>query len=386
MSVRRRICFVLPSLAGGGAERAAVHILNALDGRQWDRSMYLFDRVGPYLDDVSPDIRLSAGTDHSRVGRWQALRRFIRDTKPEIVVSFLSYFSVLSAARAARVGARVVFNQQTPMSAFLQDDDYPWRGRWHRRVFSMVTRAGYAAADLVVTTSRGVASDLQTAFGVSADHVRVIPNPVDIEAVVQAAAEPLDAAFAAQWTAPVIVAAGRLAEAKNYPLLLDAVALLRQRVPARLFILGQGELEGVMRARIAERGLNEAVVLCGFQKNPWKFIAKADVFALSSHYEGFGNVLVEAMACGVPVVATASAGTRDIVRDGVDGLLVERHDAALVADALASVLGDASLREALANEARDGARRFSLPTVAAQYDEVFGSLACPPKPWRRRVA
>ena len=371
---RSKICFVLPSLAGGGAERAAVHILNALDGQQWDRSMYLFDRVGPYLDEVSPEIRLSSGTDQSRFGRWQALRRFIRDTRPEIVVSFLSYFSVLTAVRAAGVGSRVVFNQQTPMSAFLEDGDYPWRGRWHRRVFSMVTRAGYAAADLVVTTSRGVASDLQTAFGVSADHVRVIPNPVDIDAVVRAAAEPLDAAFAAQWQSPVIVAAGRLAEAKNYPLLIDAVALLRQRVPARLFILGQGELEDAIRARIAELGLTDAVVLCGFQKNPWKFIAKADVFALTSHYEGFGNVLVEAMACGVPVVATASAGTRDIVRDRQDGELVQHHTADAVAAALMRVLGNEEVRHRLADEARVGATRFALPRVAAQYDLVFAGL------------
>ena len=374
MKRRRKVCFVLPSLAGGGAERAAVHILNALDGQQWDRSMYLFDRVGPYLDEVSPEIRLSSGTDPSRFGRWQALRRFIRDTRPEIVVSFLSYFSVLTAVRAAGVGSRVVFNQQTPMSAFLEDGDYPWRGRWHRRVFSMVTRAGYAAADLVVTTSCGVASDLQTAFGVSADHVRVIPNPVDIDAVVRAAAEPLDAAFAEQWQSPVIVAAGRLAEAKNYPLLIDAVALLRQRVPARLFILGQGELEGAIRARIAERGLTDAVVLCGFQRNPWKFIGKADVFALTSHYEGFGNVLVEAMACGVPVVATASAGTRDIVRDGQNGVLVQAHTAEAVAAALATVLGDRARRVQMSSSAREHSRSFALNVVASEYDSLFRGL------------
>jgi len=383
---RKRICFVLPSLAGGGAERAAVHILNALDERQWDRSMYLFDRVGPYLDEVAPAIRVSAGTVHSRWGRWQALRRYLRETRPEIVVSFLSYFSVLTAARAAGVGARVVFNQQTPMTAFLADGDYPWRGRWHRRVFSLVTRTGYAAADLVVATSRGVAEDLQAAFGVNPAHVCVVPNPVDLDRVAAAAQEPLEDEFQAQWTSPVIVAAGRLAEAKNYPLLIDAMALLRQRMPAKLFILGQGELEGAIRARIAERGLTDAVVLCGFQRNPWKFIAKADVFALTSHYEGFGNVLVEAMACGVPVVATASAGTRDIIRDGVDGLLVERHDAASVAGALARILSDVALRETLANEARDGARRFDLPAVAEQYAAVFGGLTCPPKPSRRRVA
>lgn len=374
MSERRRICFVLPSLAGGGAERAAVHILNALDERHWDRSMYLFDRVGPYLDEVAPAIRVSAGAVHSRWGRWQALRRFIRETRPEIVVSFLSYFSVLTAARAAGVGARVVFNQQTPMTAFLADGDYPWRGRWHRRLFALVTRTGYAAADLVVTTSRGVAEDLQAAFGVDPAHVRVVPNPVDLDRVAAAAREPLEAEFLSQWTPPVIVAAGRLAEAKNYPLLIDAMALLRQRMPAKLFILGQGELEGAIRARIAERGLAGAVVLCGFQRNPWRFIAKADVFALTSHYEGFGNVLVEAMACGVPVVATASAGTRDIVSDGRDGALVEPHTATAVAEALAVVLGDRARHAQMSTAAREHAMDFALPVVASRYDTLFQGL------------
>ncbi len=336
--------------------------------------MYLFDRVGPYLEEVSPGIRMSAGTDHSRLGRWQALRRFIRDTKPEIVVSFLSYFSVLTAARAAGVGARVVFNQQTPMTAFLADGDYPWRGAWHRRLFSLVTRAGYAAADLVVVTSRGVADDLQAAFGVNPAHVRVVPNPVDLDRVAAAATEPLEAEDQARWTSPVIVAAGRLAEAKNYPLLIDALALLRQRMPARLFILGQGELEGAIRARIAERGLGDAVVLCGFQANPWKFIAKADVFALTSHYEGFGNVLVEAMACGVPVVATASAGTRDIVRDGEDGLLVTTQDAASVAGALERVLGDSVRRAQMSTAARARAADFALNVVASTYTRLFQGL------------
>ena len=386
MSGRRKICFVLPSLAGGGAERAAVHILNALDDATWDKSMYLFVKEGPYLPEVSPAVTLIGGPSASRWGRWLALRSFIRQARPDIVVSFLSYFTVLTAARAAAIGTRVVFNQQTPMSAFLADGDYPWQGRWHRRLFSMVTRMGYGAADLIVTTSRGVADDLVTAFGVDAGHVRVVPNPVDLERVAAKAAEPMDEAFVAQWSRPVIVAAGRLAEAKNYPLLIDALALLRATIPARLFILGQGELEGAIRARIAERGLGAAVVLCGFQQNPWQFIGKADVFVLTSHYEGFGNVLIEAMACGVPVVATASAGTRDIVRDGVDGLLVQQHDAAAVAAALAHVLGDDAARHRLAAEARVSARRFALASVAAQYDDVFGSLACPPKPWRRRVA
>ena len=362
---------MLPSLAGGGAERAAVQILNALDDAAWERSMYLFRKEGPYLGDVSPSVRLHAGTEDSRVGRWQALRRFVRETRPDVVVSFLSYFTVLTAVKAAAVGARVVFNQQTPMSAFLTDGDYPWRRRWHRHAFATVTRAGYAAADLIITTSQGVADDLVAAFGVARARVRVVHNPVDLDAVAVAAQEPIEPVHAAAWQRPVIVAAGRLAEAKNYPLLIEALALLRPRVPARLFILGQGDEDRAIRALVAARGLDAAVVLCGFQKNPWKYIARADVFALTSHYEGFGNVLVEAMACGVPVVATRSSGTSDIVRDGVDGLLVDRHEPAAVAAALERVLSDEPLRTRLASEARVGAERFALPAIAATYDRVL---------------
>ena len=119
MAARRRICFVLPSLNGGGAERAAVQILNGLDPDRWDRSMFLFAREGPYLADVDPAIRIAAADTASRWGRWRALRSFVIGERPEVVMAFLSYFSVLSAVRAANTGATVMFNLQTPMSAFL---------------------------------------------------------------------------------------------------------------------------------------------------------------------------------------------------------------------------------------------------------------------------
>src|SRR5262249_58467708 len=131
--------------------------------------------------------------------------------------------------------------------------------------------------------------------------IRIVHNPVDLNAIAAASAESLDPLHERAWTRPAVVAAGRLADAKNYPLLLDAFAILRRTVPARLFILGEGEREASMREQIARLGLDDAVVLLGFQRNPWKYIARADAFALTSRYEGFGNVLVEAMACGVPM-------------------------------------------------------------------------------------
>ena len=373
-AVKHQVCFVLPSLNGGGAERAAVQILNALDPASWNRSMYLFQREGPYLSEVDPGIALTTGAGGSRLRRWLDLRAFLKRTRPQLIVSFLSYFSVLTAARAAGIGARVAFNQQTPMSSFLTDADYHWRRPWHRRAFSVATRTVYRFADAIITTSKGVADDLVSHFGVQRRHIRVVHNPVDLQAIAKAAAEPLDPEHQRLWGHPAIVAAGRLADAKNYPLLIDAFAQLRRTVPARLFILGQGEGEAALREQVARLGLADAVVLCGFQRNPWKYIARADVFALSSRYEGFGNVLVEAMACGVPVVATASPGTREIVSVGTDGLLVDRHEAQALAAALERVLSDAPFRERLSHGARASAQRFALPTIAAAYDRVLGAM------------
>ena len=370
-SHRRKVCFVLPSLAGGGAERAAVQILNALDGASWDRSMYLFKGEGPYLAELSAEVALTAGRSGSRVGRWRELRQYIAATNPDVVVAFLSYFTVLSAVRAAMTRARVVFHQQTPMTAFLEDADYEWRQSWRKRVFASVTRVGYSAADLIITSSRGVAADLTAAFGVDPSRVRVVANPVDLVAVTAASAEGLSPEDEARWVRPVIVAAGRLADAKNYPLLINALARVRATIPARLFVLGQGDRGDALRQLAAERGVGDAVVWCGFQANPWKFMARADVFALTSRYEGFGNVLIEAMACGVPVVATRSSGTEDIVRHGVDGLLVREHTSTAVADALVRVLADESARRRMAGAARLSAARFALPVVAGRYDAVL---------------
>jgi len=382
------VCFVLPSLNGGGAERAAVQILNALDPVVWDRSMYLFCRDGRYLDAVDSSVHLAGGDGESlaskgdvegghsrgaagRIRRWAALRRYLRQTQPQLVVAFLSYFSILSAVRASGIAARVVFNQQTPMSSFLSDADYKWRRPWRRRLFSLAARIGYRLADAIVTTSAGVADDIVTRCHVARERITVLHNPVDLDAIAAAAAEPLEPPDERAWTHPAIVAAGRLADAKNYPLLLDAFALLIRDRPARLIVLGEGEREGALRDRAARLRLGDAVWFRGFQRNPWKYMARADVFALSSRYEGFGNVLVEAMACGTPVVATASPGTREIVTDGSDGLLVDCHQAGAFAAALGRLLQDGAARQRMSVEARRTAQRFALPAVANAYGRVF---------------
>jgi glycosyltransferase involved in cell wall biosynthesis len=158
-------------------------------------------------------------------------------------------------------------------------------------------------------------------------------------------------------------------------LLVDAFAQLPETLDARLFILGEGEERRQILEQVQRRGVGDRVRLCGFQQNPWRYLSKADAFVLTSRYEGFGNVLIEAMACGTPVIATSSPGTREIVRDGVNGFLVEAHSPTAVASAIMRVVSDPGLRRRLAAGARASALEYALPAIVRQYQSALEELA-----------
>jgi len=368
-----KICFIIPSLSGGGAERVAVTVLSALDGTRHERTLYLFSGAdGVYFDRIAPGIRVVIAGRTSWAGRLWELATFLRSSRPDIVMPFLSYFITAIAVRLAGVSSRVVFNQGTPTTGFLDDPDFAWQKPWRRRVFAAVTRFFYARADAVVVTSEGVAEDLVANYQVPRSTIRVLHNPVDLEAIVAAAAQPVEHGDVAE-EHPLVVAAGRLAGVKNYPLLLDAVAALSPQTPVHAWILGDGVERARLEQHVAERKLGWLVTFLGFQPNPWRFIARADVFVLTSTYEGFGNVLIEAMACGTPVVATRSPGTVEIIEHGSNGLLVD-HEPNAVAGAIASLIADRQLRDRLVAHARESVRHYALPQVADRYDRLFEEL------------
>lgn len=366
-----KICFVIPSLAGGGAERVAVTVLSALDPARHDRVLYLFSgEQGVYFDRVAPGVRVVIARQRSWLGRLWELARFLRATRPDIVMPFLSYFITAIAVGISGIPARVIFNQGTPTSGFLDDPDFAWQRPWKRRLFSVITRVFYRRADAIVVTSAGVADDLARNYGVPRKKLRVLHNPVDIETIAAAASAAYDPAI----PHPLVVAAGRLAGVKNYPLLLAAVGHLVDPTPVHAWILGEGDERARLEAIASAPALAGRVRLLGFQQNPWAVIARADVFVLTSTYEGFGNVLVEAMACGTPVVATRSAGTVEIIEHGANGLLVT-HDAEAVADAIGTILGDRSLRDRLVTKASHDVGDYALPQVAERYERLFKELA-----------
>jgi glycosyltransferase involved in cell wall biosynthesis len=237
----------------------------------------------------------------------------------------------------------------------------------HRPRLAADIRRGYRGLDVLTVLSAGDARD----YGALLDRVELIPNPV----------APLDGGVSDQ-TAEIVVAAGRLNTQKGFDLLIDAWAPVAERHPGwALRIYGSGPLKAALERRIAERGVGDSVALLGRTQELGAAMAEASLFALSSRFEGFGMVLVEAMGKGLPPVAfDCPRGPSDIVEDGVDGLLVPPEDVGALSAALLALIEDPERRRRMAEAAVNKARRYESPAVGARWDALLSDLARLPAP------
>ena len=360
---RKVACFI-PDLLDGGAQRAAVKLAGGLVARGLAVDMVLVNREGPHLRALDARVRvvdLSAG----RVARAVLpLARYFRRERPHAAVSFLSHanLAALAARALARSGARLALVEQNTVSAVRSELR---RDGW---LPSLVRRA-YPRADAVVAVSEGVARDLVSALGIPAAKVSVIPNPVVDDALREAAAAPPGHPWFADPAARVFLAAGRLTPQKDFATLLRAFRLLRETTEARLVILGEGEERARLEAQVEELGLTRDVALPGFVENPYACMSRAAAFVLSSRWEGLPTVLIEALACGCPVVATdCPSGPREILGGGEHGALVPVGDPAALCDAMGRAL--AGRPDAGALEGR--AAVYSVERAVGQYLELLG--------------
>ena len=232
-------------------------------------------------------------------------------------------------------------------------------------------RLNYPAAEGIVCVSTGVAQELSRLAPATASRIRVIHNPIVAPDLVAAGSAAVDHPWLAPGEPPLILGAGRLTAQKDFPTLIRAFAQVLPQQPCRLLILGEGSERERLLGLGHELGVAVAMDLPGFVANPFAYMARSGVFVLSSLWEGFGNVLVEAMAMGTPVVSTdCPSGPREILCDGVLGPLVRPGDPEHLAEAVIEVLSRPADRTALRNRAMD----FSADRVAARYDELlFGS-------------
>jgi glycosyltransferase involved in cell wall biosynthesis len=363
------VAIYLHDLAGGGVERQTLALAAALQARGVAVSLVLHQARGPLLDQVPADVTLVDLHSRRTLQDIPRLAGYLRRARPDVLLANLDHNNVaaLMASGLTTVPTRTVICQHNAISAEFQASE-----RWTYRLVPLAYRLLQPWMSRAVAVSDGVAAELTRLAGIPRGRIVTIHNPVVAPDFAAKAAAPVDHPwFDAE--APVFVTAGRFVPHKDHATLLRAFAQHRRHSPSRLLMLGDGPLLSATRMLAGELGISDAVDFLGFRDNPLPWFRRADAFVLSSCTEGFGNVLVEAMACGTPVISTdCPYGPREILEDGRYGALVAMQDPA----ALAAAMDDLpTLRHRCpAVRLRARADTFTLATCADRYLALFRTL------------
>lgn len=366
------VSLFLPNLDGGGAERVMLQLAQGLAKRGLKIDLVLAKAEGAYLSKVPSDVRVINLQSRFPVVLFKTLGLlgYLRREEPALLLSALDIVSAATLAkRLTGASTRVVMSVHTNLSQQFQDKPDIFLGRLR----SYLVRWLYPWADAIVAVSQGVAEDVACLTGLPVEKIRVIYNPVVTPDVFEKAKESIDHPWFTPGEPSVILGVGRLVRQKDFPTLVRAFALVRQHLPSRLMILGdidkrEPTIKPQLEALVRELGLEGEVTLPGFVDNPYAYMARAKVFVLSSAYEGFGNVLAEAMAVGTSVVSTnCESGPAEILENGKYGRLVPVGDVNALADAILATLSQPTDPEVL----RKRSCAFSVDTVIDQYLEFL---------------
>lgn len=355
---RRRIAILLPDLRGGGAERVNVDLAHEFARAGYEVEFVLMQAHGELLEEARNSFPIvDLATPRVRALPL-ALVRYLRRRRPDAILAAMWPLTTLAPIVARMVGsrARVVVSEHGMLSI-----EYAHWGTAHRLAMKASMAVGYRLAASRVGVSAGVAEDISRLSGLSRRMFSVINNPVP------SSRRPDKAAIAGAemlWNSTSgsrIVSVGRMKAPKNFPLLVRALAKL-DKPDARLMFVGAGEAHDELVTQAAELGVDNQVIFAGFHTDPSPFYATADLFVLPSNHEGFGNVIVEALAHGLPVVSTdCPSGPAEILENGRYGSLVPVGDAEALAHAINDALATKHDGDALKRRAADFA-----PEIAAK--------------------
>lgn len=362
MELNQTIALFTPSLAGGGAERVMLSLARGFVDRGYSVDMVLSTPAGQYFDQVDRRVRIVHLGAKRVLSSLPGLIKYIRRNKPHAILATQAHANVVALIARSLSGV--------PTRIIVRDSNSVAGAAGHvsntisARIANALARHLYVKADGVVAVCQDMKDEIRQRTTVPLDKITVIYNPVDMDTISRKVREPSGNCWLDAPTRKVILSVGRLEEQKDFASLIRAVSIVRQKVDVCLVILGDGRLRRGLIELAESLGLQDFVDLPGFVDNPYSFIARADVFVLSSLFEGLPNVLLEALAVGTPIVATdCRTGPREILRDGKDGRLVPIKNPSALADAIVATLGS----EGRPATDAESLLRFTLGNVVDQY-------------------
>ena len=403
----RRIALFIKNLDGGGVQKVTLSLAEALSQHGCQVDLVLSQASGDFakrLPDTANLVTLRAASS------WTA-RKAVLTAAPQDLAAFVHVALPMKSTHTLRYLPDLVryLHQEKPLALLAAEPRLNCEAVWARRLAQVPTRLvvsehlhlshskfgsakwrkpylphllrrTYGAADAIIAVSDGVADDLAASTGIPRTRITTIYNPVVTPQLQAKAQEPVDHPWFVPGAPPVLLSVGRLSEQKDFPTLLRAFARLRashaeqkgqerQRVrDVRLLILGEGPQRKRLEALIKRLGLSAVVALPGFVSNPFAYMSRAAGFVLSSVYEGLPTVLIEALACGCPVVSTdCPSGPAEILRNGQDGRLVSVRDEVALAETLNRLLTSPPAREHLPRRAA----QFSADKAVQRYLAVL---------------
>lgn len=355
-----KIAIFIPSLRGGGAERVMVTLANECARRGYTVDLVLVNDEGPYRSEVAPHVNI-VNLNRTRVlTSLPGLARYLRQQRPAALLSAMQHVNIIAviARQLSRVTTRIIVSERNKSRI---------PGKDGLTLESRLAAWAYRKADEIIAVSTGVAEDLSRRTGIAVNDIHVVFNPVVGDRLRYLAAQPLGEEGFRLPPGPLIVAMGRLTEQKDFSTLIKAFSQVRATRNVALLILGEGELRASLEAEVAHLGVAADVTMPGFVDNPFPILGMADLFVLSSRWEGLPNALIQAMACGTPVVSTdCPAGPQEILEGGRWGRLVPVGDVAAMAQAI-----NATLDEAVHPAVRSRAEEFSVERGVNRYLEVM---------------
>jgi glycosyltransferase involved in cell wall biosynthesis len=376
LSRKISIAFVMPSLRVGGAEKRTLALLSHLDRKAFAPSLIVQHGDGPLWQDLPPDVPF-IDLDTARM-RFvvPAMRAALRKTQPDIVFALIEHtcIAVAMAARAENLSAPLVFSIRSNISKSLGSMSVPMR-----LVYRAAFKHYFPDAAAIVAVSRGAGDEFARLTPEVRERIAVLPSPV----VPPELAEQSSVAPDHIWTrseVPYILACGRLVSEKGFGTLIRAFGRVRERRNVRLLILGEGPQRKSLEALVKQLHLRGSVAMPGRVSTPYRFMGAAAAFVLSSRWEGMPGVLIEAMACGAPVVAAdCKFGPGELIDHERNGLLAKPDDVTSLEEQIERVLGDPAFAARLGAAGRASMVRYSEAAACAAHEEVFHSLLAKPQ-------